>query len=64
MNKYVALTATALLTVGFAAASMAADVPKSAGPVAADTPSTTSPSKTSHKHKKHKKTNPAPTSAQ
>ncbi len=37
MNKSGTLITTALLTFGFAAASMAADAPKSAAPMAADT---------------------------
>ena len=36
MNKSLTLITTALLTVGFAAASVAANVPKSTTPVAAD----------------------------
>jgi hypothetical protein len=62
------LIATALLSVGFAAASMAADMPKSAGPIAADQPaansSTTAPAKSGKKHGKKggKKSNPAPSS--
>jgi hypothetical protein len=60
MKKSATLITTALLTFGFAAASMAADMPKSAAPMAADT-ATPAPAKT-HKHtaKKHKKANPAP----
>jgi type IV secretory pathway VirB6-like protein len=59
MNKSATMIATALLTFGFAAVSMAADAPKSATPVAEDT-TTTPPAKTTHKHKKHKKSTPAP----
>lgn len=55
MKKSATLITTALLTFGFAAASMAADMPKSAAPMAADT--ATPPSTKTHKHtsKKHKK---------
>ena len=59
MNKSATMIATALLTLSFAGASMAAGTPVSATPVAAD--STTPPAKTTHKHKKHKKTTTAPT---
>jgi hypothetical protein len=60
MKKSATLVTTALLTFGFAAASMAADMPKSAAPMAADT--ATPPATKSHKHtsKKHKKATPAP----
>ena len=60
MKKSATLVTTALLTIGFAAASMAADMPKSAAPMAADT--ATPPATKSHKHtsKKHKKATPAP----
>jgi hypothetical protein len=58
MKKSATLITTALLTLGFAAASMAADAPKAAG---ADSSSTATTAK-AHKHtaKKHKK---APASA-
>jgi hypothetical protein len=60
------LIATALLSVGFAAASMAADMPKSAGPIAADQPaassSTAAPTKSPKKHGKKGKKAPAPSS--
>jgi hypothetical protein len=60
MKKSATLITTALLTLGFAAASMAADMPKSAAPMAADT--ATPPATKTHKHtsKKHKKAAPAP----
>ena len=54
MKKSATLITTALLTFGFAAASMAADAPKAAG---ADSSSASSTTK-AHKHsaaKKHKK---------
>jgi hypothetical protein len=57
MNKPVTLITVALLSFGFTAASMAADMPKSAAPMAADT-GTSAPAAKSHKHsssKKHKK---------
>jgi hypothetical protein len=62
MNKSATLITTALLTLGFAAASMAADMPKSAAPMAADT-AAPAPKSTTHKHtssKKHKKSSTAP----
>jgi hypothetical protein len=55
------LIATALLSLGFAAAAMAADMPKSAAPMAADTGSATAPAKNTTKGKKGKKSTPAPT---
>jgi len=60
MKKSATLVTTALLAFGFAAASMAADMPKSAAPMAADTASP--PATKTHKHtsKKHKKATPAP----
>jgi hypothetical protein len=61
MKKSATLVTTALLAFGFAAASMAAaDMPKSAAPMAADTASP--PATKTHKHtsKKHKKAAPAP----
>jgi hypothetical protein len=57
MNKSATLITVALLSFGFAAASIAADMPKSAAPMAADT-GTATPAAKSHKHsssKKHKK---------
>jgi len=65
MNKSATLITTALLTLGFAAASMAADSPKSAAPMAADS-ATPAPKSTTHKHsssKKHKKSSTAPTTS-
>jgi hypothetical protein len=61
MKKSATLITTALLTFGFAAASMAADMPKSAAPMAADTAASAPAAKT-HKHtsKKHKKASTAP----
>jgi hypothetical protein len=61
MNKSATLITTALLTLGFAAASMAADAPKSMAPTAADpaTSSTPAPAAKSHKHSKKKKAAPA-----
>jgi nucleoid-associated protein YgaU len=59
MNKSGSLIATALLTVGIAAAAMAADMPKAAAPMAADAPAAAAPAadaaKPAKKHKKHKK---------
>jgi hypothetical protein len=59
------LIATALLSLGFATAAMAADMPKSAAPMAADTGTagTSTPAKATKKHggKKSKKSTPAPT---
>jgi hypothetical protein len=57
MNKSVTLLSTALLAFGLTAGAMAADMPKSAAPTAADTPSTTATDapKPAKKHKKHKK---------
>jgi hypothetical protein len=58
MKKSATLISTALLTFGLAAASMAADAPKSGTPAAADSAAPASSAK-SHKHsstsKKHKK---------
>jgi hypothetical protein len=64
MKKSATLITTALLTFGFAAASMAADMPKSAAPMAADTATTAPATKTKttttkHTSKKHKKAAPA-----
>jgi hypothetical protein len=53
MNKSATLITTALLTLGFAAASMAADMPKSAAPVAADT-GTAAPAPATKSHKSGK----------
>jgi hypothetical protein len=60
------LFATALLSLGFATAAMAADMPKSAAPMAADTGTAAAPakhtSKSKHSGKKSKKsTTHAPT---
>jgi hypothetical protein len=63
MKKSATLITTALLTFGFAAASMAADMPKSAAPMAADTTTAAPATKTKttkHTSKKHKKAAPAP----
>jgi hypothetical protein len=65
MKKSATLITTALLTFGFAAASMAADMPKSAAPMAADTATATPATKTKtktakHTSKKAKKATPAP----
>ena len=60
MKKSATLITTALLTFGFAAASMAADAPKSGA--AADS-STSAPAPKAKKHstaKKHKKSTTAP----
>lgn len=60
------LIASALLSVGIATAAMAADMPKSAAPMAADTATAgaTAPTKTTgkgkHGGKKGKKATPAP----
>jgi hypothetical protein len=62
MKKSATLITTALLTFGLAAASMAADAPKTGTPAAAD--STPAPKAKTHKasSKKHKKaTTPAST---
>jgi hypothetical protein len=62
MKKSATLITTALLTFGLAAASMAADAPKTGTPAAADS---TAPAAKSHKHssKKHKKATPTASSA-
>jgi ABC-type phosphate transport system substrate-binding protein len=62
MKKSATLITTALLTFGLAAASMAADAPKSGTPAAADSTSP-APATKSHKHssKKHKKSTGAST---
>ena len=65
MKKSATLITTALLTFGFAAASMAADAPKAGTPAAADS-STPAPKAKTHKasSKKHKKaTTPSSTAA-
>jgi hypothetical protein len=63
MNKSGTLITTALLTFGLAAAAMSADMPKTAAPMAADTPAagtaTETPKPAKKSHKKHKKA-PAP----
>jgi hypothetical protein len=70
MNTPGKLIASALLSVGIAAAAMAADMPKSAAPMAADAPAagstTAAPAKSSKsgKHsKKSKKSTPAPSAS-
>jgi hypothetical protein len=63
MKKSATLITTALLTFGLAAASMAADAPKSGTPAAADS-SAPAPKAKSHKAsttKKHKKSTTAST---
>ncbi len=59
MNKSGTLITSALLTLGIAAAAMAADMPKAAAPMAADAPATsagtTDTAKPAKKHKKKKK---------
>jgi hypothetical protein len=57
MNKSGTLITAALLTLGFAAAASAADMPKAAAPMTADAPATAAdaPAKPAKKHKKHKK---------
>ena len=59
MNKSGTLITSALLTLGLAAAAMAADMPKTAAPMAADAPAAAAPAadaaKPAKKHKKHKK---------
>jgi histidine ammonia-lyase len=56
MNKSGTLVTSALLTLGLAAAAMAADMPKTAAPMSADSPAasgtTTDTSKPAKKHKK------------
>jgi hypothetical protein len=71
MNKSATLITAALLSFGFAASSMAADMPKSAAPMAADTGTATgTPATKSHKsgktgksksNKSHHKSTTAPT---
>jgi len=63
MNKSGTLLTSALLTLGLAAGAMAADMPKNAAPMAADSPaagSSTDAPKTAKKHHKKKKATPAP----
>lgn len=63
MNKSGTLLISALLTMGLAAGAMAADMPKNAAPMAADsTAAATSADapKTAKKHHKKKKAAPAP----
>jgi hypothetical protein len=63
MNKSGTLIISALLTLGLAAGAMAADMPKTAAPMAADASAASSSAdapKTTKKHKK-KKSAPAPT---
>jgi hypothetical protein len=66
MKKSATLITTALLTFGLAAASMAADAPKSGTPAAADS-SAPAPKAKSHKSstttKKHKKSTTAASTA-
>ena len=64
MKKSATLITTALLTFGLAAASMAADAPKSGTPAAADS-SAPAPKTKTHKasSKKHKKATSASTAA-
>jgi hypothetical protein len=65
MNKSGTLIASALMTFGLAAGSMAADMPKTAAPMTADAPAasgtTTDAPKPAKKHKKKKKAPAAPT---
>jgi len=64
MNKSGTLLTSALLTLGLAAGAMAADMPKNAAPMAADSPAAASSSadapKPAKKHHKKKKAAPAP----
>lgn len=58
MNKSGTLITSALLTLGLAAGAMAADMPKSAAPMAADAPAAASAATDAPKHVKrshHKK---------
>jgi hypothetical protein len=65
MNKSASLIISALMTVGIAAAAMAADMPKTAAPMSADAPAasgtTGDTAKPAKKHKKKKKAAAAPT---
>jgi len=64
MTKSGTLLTSALLTLGLAAGAMAADMPKNAAPMAADSPSAAgsadAPKTTTKKHHKKKKAAPAP----
>ena len=63
MNKSGTLLTSALLTLGLAAGAMAADMPKNAAPMAADSPAATGSAdspKPAKKHHKKKKAAPAP----
>jgi len=62
MKKSATLITTALLTFGFAAASMAADTPKSAAPAAADTATAapTTKTKTASTPPEAQESHPAP----
>jgi hypothetical protein len=62
MNKSGILITSALLTLGLAAGSMAADMPKSVAPMAADSAPAASADSTkpAKKHKKKKKAAAAP----
>ena len=63
MNKSGTLITAALLTFGIAAASLAADTPKAAAPMATDAPAaaaTTDAPKHAKKHRHHKKAAAAP----
>jgi hypothetical protein len=68
-DPMIKLIASALLSVGIAAAAMAADMPKSAATMAADAPaagtSSSTPAKHAKKHssKKSKKSAPAPSTS-
>jgi hypothetical protein len=68
-DPMIKLIASALLSVGIAAAAMAADMPKSAATMAADAPaagtSSSTPAKHAKKHssKKSKKSTPAPSTS-
>jgi hypothetical protein len=65
MNKFGTLLSSALLTLGLAAGAMAADMPKNAAPMAADSPAAASSSadapKPAKKHHKKKKAAPSTT---
>jgi hypothetical protein len=64
MNKSGTLLTSALLTLGLAAGAMAADMPKNAAPMAADSPAATgsadAPAPKAKKHHKKKKAASAP----
>jgi hypothetical protein len=57
MTKSGTLIVSALMTLGLAAGSMAADMPKNAAPMAADAPAASAPASepTKHAKKHHKK---------